>query len=268
MVGDNGTNSYRPVAAQRALQVLEHLARSGPNTVQEIAHDMGLPRSSLLGLLQVLEPMGYVRRLDGGRYTLGFQILFLSHALIDGLDLAREALSVMRALTDKTGETTHLGILDSTQVVYIQKVESPQSIKLTSWVGRRVPCHSTSLGKVLLAWLEEPERERILRSLVLDRMTPRTLTADDDLRAEFGRVRKTGYAVDNEENEPGVRCIAAPIHDHRGVVIAAISVSGVASRLPESSIPVVAELVVAAGKEISASIGFIEAKGVLSNVNC
>jgi DNA-binding IclR family transcriptional regulator len=257
------SNVYRPVAAQRAFQVLEHLARHGASSLQSIAQQMDLPRSSLLGLLQVLESMGYIRRPDEGRYALGYQLLTLSQALLEELDLPTEALPGMGRLTEQTQETTHLGLLDGSEVVYIQKVESPRSIKLASKIGSRASCHSTSLGKILLAWLPEAKLSQILPQLNFVPRMPNTLLTLDAYRAELEQVRRQGYAVDNEENELGVRCVAAPIRDHRGEIVAALSVSGLTSRLSEDQVPDVARLVCATCLEISGRLGFSLSMGVM-----
>lgn len=243
------------------VRILEYLGKSGHDTLQGISKGAGVPRTSLIGILEVLEDAGYVRRVDQVRFALGFRLLALGRTLLTGLDLPREALQEMQALTASLHQTCHMGVLDGGEVVYIQKVESDLSIKMASRIGLRVPCYSTSLGKILLAWLPEEQREAAIAQQSFQKRVPNTITSAAALRKELARVKARGYAVDDEENEASVRCVAAPVYDHSGQVVAAISISGLVTTLPKEKVAEVAEEVVATAQAISHRMGFASAAG-------
>lgn len=244
-------------AVERALAILEGIAqRSGGMTNSEISRRLAIPKSSASYILRALERRGYLRRdLDTGKYRLGLKVLGLSRGVEIGRDVKEVALPVLRQLVERSHLTAHLAILDHREAVYIEKVETPGFIKMDTWVGRRMDIHSTSVGKALVAHLPEAEVGAIITERGLRKRTPRTITAHAKFLQELAKVRKQGYAVDNEENSLGVRCVAVPVFDSLGSVEAAIGVTGTTSQLDEASVPKVADLVREAARKISHQLG-------------
>src|SRR5205823_3919865 len=161
-------------------------------------------------ILRTLERRGYLRReAESGRYRLGLQILSLGGDAQANLDIADVALPFMRALVEKIHMTVHLAVLDQGEAVYIEKVEAPGFFRVNTWVGRRMFLHSTSVGKCLLAWLPKHDVETLVKQQGLKKRTPKTITTMTRLLAELEHVKQEGYAVDDEENSLGARCLGA-----------------------------------------------------------
>ncbi|HSA93314.1 MAG TPA: IclR family transcriptional regulator [Terriglobales bacterium] len=245
-------------AVQRALAMLEGVGHQGGGmTNAEISRHLRIPKSSASYILRTLEHAGYLRRdRETGKYRLGLKVLSLSHATLAGLDLRELALPILRHLAGQTGLSAHLAILDHAEAVYIQKAEAAGFIKMDTWVGKRVDIHTTSVGKALVAFLPEEELEALLRGRHLPRRTPRSITSHARLHREFERVRAQGYAVDEEENSLGVRCVAAPVFDSSGQVEASVGVSGATSELTRAGLPRIASLVREAARRISRELGY------------
>ena len=240
-------------AVERALNILEAAARRSDGlTNSEISRKLGIPKSSASYILRTLERRGYLRRHgETGRYRLGLKILSLGGDAQANLDIADVALPFMRALEEKIHMTVHLAVLDQGEAVYIEKVEAPGFFKVNTWVGRRMFLHSTSVGKCLLAWLPKQEAEAIVRQQGLKRRTPKTITTMTRLFADLERVEDAGYAVDDEENSMGARCLGAPVFDVTGKVIAALGASGTLTQVDEAGMPRLAEAVKETARRIS-----------------
>ena len=246
-------DSSPAVAVERALNILEATSqRRDGMTNSELSRRLGIPKSSASYILRTLERRGYLRRhAESGRYRLGLKLLSLGGEAQASLDLADVALPFMRGLVDRVGLTCHLAVLDKDEAVYIEKVEAPGFFKVNTWIGRRMFLHSTSVGKALLAWLPRVDVEPLLREQSFKKRTPKTITSMSRLVAELERVRQQGYAVDDEENSLGARCIGAPIFDALGAVVAAIGVSGTLSQVDHTKLPRVAESVKDTSRKIS-----------------
>ena len=226
-------------AVERALNILEAAAeRREGLTNSEVSRKLGIPKSSASYILRTLERRGYLRRdPESGRYRLGLKILSLGGDAQGNLDVADMALPFMRSLGEKIRLTVHLAVLDQGEAVYVEKVEAPGFFKVNTWVGRRMFLHSTSVGKCLLAWLPKPDVETVVRQQGLKKRTPNTIATLTKLVAELERVKQAGYAVDDEENSLGARCLAAPIFDATGNVAAAIGASGTLTQMDETNMP-------------------------------
>lgn len=244
------------IAVERAFAILEATAgQNGGLTNAEISRRLSIPKSSASYILRTLERGGYLRReATSGRYRLGLKLLNLGRGVLAGYELREIAVAAMRNLVERTGLTAHLAVLDRSEAVYIEKVEAPGFIKMNTWVGRRMFVHSTSVGKVLAASLPRPEVEAILREQGLKKRTPKTITSSARFFSELTRVRVQGYAVDDEENSVGARCLAVPVFDDHGAVVAAIGLSGTISQLESENVPRVAELARDAARKISRQI--------------
>ncbi|MBI2822797.1 MAG: IclR family transcriptional regulator [Acidobacteria bacterium] len=239
-------------AVERALAILEAIAQRDGLTNSQISRKLGIPKSSASYILRTLERRGYVRReRSSGRYRIGLHVLSLSRGILRGLDIREVALPVLRHLVERSHLSAHLAMLDHGEMVYIEKVDAPGFIKMDTWVGRRMAVHSTAVGKALIAYSPEGEVEELIQEQRLKRRTPKTLTVQQRFVQELERVRSHGYAVDDEENSIGVRCVAAPLFDDQGRVLASVGVTGTTSQLHKADLPQVAELVKDAARKIS-----------------
>ena len=247
------SDSNPATAVERALNILESVAhRRDGMTNSEISRKLAIPKSSASYILRTLERRGYLRRdASSGRYRVGLKILSLGGDAQSNLDVPDVALPFMRALVERAHLTSHLAVLDQGEAVYVEKVEAPGFFKVNTWVGRRMFLHSTSVGKVLLAWLPKHDIEAILRQQGMKKRTPRTITSVSRLLSDLELVRQQGYSMDDEENSLGARCLGAPIFDADDHVAAALGVSGTIAQVNEESLPKMVEVLKETARRIS-----------------
>jgi DNA-binding IclR family transcriptional regulator len=242
---------------ERALMVLLEIGNAGDRglTLSECAGVLGYSKATTHRILRTLTRHGFLR-FDEERSTflLGVTNLRLGIDFLERIDLRRQALPVLRGLAEQFGETVHLGRLSGTDVVYIEKVESPQAVRMYSRVGDTMPAYSTGIGKAILAFLDEDELQRHLPAELVAR-TPKTIVEPAALHRELAATRKRGYSIDDIENEDGIRCAGAPILDHADQVQAGISVAGPASRMTRDRLATLGPLVREAADAISATVG-------------
>ncbi|MFV2101047.1 IclR family transcriptional regulator [Micromonospora sp. LOL_024] len=235
---------FQPVkSAGRTLDLLELLAdQPHPWALGDLAHALGIPKSSLHGLLRTLTGRGWVQADETGtRFRLGLRALRVGAAYLDGDDRVGLLAGVLDELSRRFGEAVHLGRLDGDQVVYLAKRESVHRLRLYSAIGRRLPAHATALGKALLAAHSDQEVDELL-SWPPPRLTPHTITDRDALHAALATVRATGYAVDREENTEGIVCVAMAV-PLATPAVDAVSVSVPVTRLrPELEASIVTAL--------------------------
>lgn len=242
----------------RALNVLFQVGASGSRglSLAECTALLGYSKPTTFRILRALRARSLLTQdCDRGVYTLGPMTLRLGMDYLESLDLRREALPTMRRLGVETGETIHLSILDGVDVVYIEKVDSPQSVRMFSRIGHTMPAHSTGIGKAILAYLPEEE----LKARLPDQLEARnamTITSRDRLVEHLRGVRERGYSTDDMENEDGIRCVGAPIFDHTGAVCAGVSIAGPAMRVTPDRFAGLGPLIRDAGAEISARLGY------------
>lgn len=242
-------------SVDRALTILEVLARVGEAGVTEIAGELGVHKSTAFRLVSTLEAHRLVEQTtDRGRYRLGVGVLRLAGATTARLDLVQEARPVCRQLAADTGETVNIAVLSESSALYLDQVAGSSALQPHNWVGQHIPLHATSNGKVLLSGLDDGTVTEVLGSL--PRYTPLTVTKKARLRAELEQVRQQGYAVAVDELEEGLTAVAAPIRNAHGDVIASMSVSGPTFRLPESRVQDVLPLLVEAAAEVSHRLGW------------
>jgi DNA-binding IclR family transcriptional regulator len=250
---------YTVSAVSKALQLLSAFSvRERQMSLAELASRTGIPRATAFRLLSTLEGDGFVVK-EEGEYRPAFKCFVLGNVAAASLDLRREARPHLVALRDETGETTQVAILDSWQVVYLERVLSRQAVGyMTSRAGAILPSYCTGLGKVLLAHRPEAEVAAWAATQTFRAHTPNTVTSVDRLFEELRAIRERGYGTDEQEREVGVRCIAAPIRDHEGEVIAAISVAGPSERMPRQLIgSEMASKVLAAAQAVSLRLGYV-----------
>jgi DNA-binding IclR family transcriptional regulator len=235
----------------------QFLSREPTIGVSELARRLGLGKSTVHRLLQSLAAEGLVEQDPGtGGYRLGLPVFELGEAVRSHLDLHAACGPVLVSLREQTGESSQVGVLDGREVVYIERLESSYTLRLFTETGRRVPVHCTSSGKVLLAFLPEPRRAAVLTGHELVALTPQTITDPDAFVAELSAVRRRGWADAVNEREVGVASVAAPIRDHTGTVVAAISIGAPTARLPAVQRRRMAGLVREAGEAVSRRLGW------------
>jgi DNA-binding IclR family transcriptional regulator len=203
--------------------------RKGPVRLSDLVETSGLPRPTVVRLLDALLEAGALRSEASGGYALGPRLLVWGQAYLNALDLPQQAQEPMQALVEESRETCFLGVRHGSQVLYVAKVDSPMAVRPAATVSSLNPLHSTAMGKALLAFAD-PELIDSYLERRLESRTPNTIVDPQRLRKELTRVRARDYSVDEVENEEGVRCIAAPVRDHTGDVVAAVSLSAPAYR--------------------------------------
>ncbi len=245
-------------SVDRAISVLELLARRGPSRVTEVAEELGVHKSTAFRLLGALESRGLVEQ-DGdrGRYQLGFGIVRLAGAVTARMDLSRCARPVCERLAGALGETINVAVARDHHAVNIDQVQGPAAVSVQNWVGRATPLHATSSGKVLLAYLPKGRRAELLRAAGQARFTPATLTSRTALERDLSAAVARGYAQTIQEYEEGLNAIAAPVRDARGAVVAAVSASGPAYRFTPQRMAECAPRLVAGAEEISHCLGWL-----------
>lgn len=244
-------------SAGRALSILELLTKQERQlTFGEIADSLGYPRSSLHGLLRTMTDRGWIE-LDPAtrRYSLGIRTWEAGSTYLRAVGLAERARPYMERVRDALQETVQLAVLDGRYNVYVAKAEGSQRLVLASEIGRRLEAHATGLGKVLLAGLTAEELRERLGDEKLERFTESTITEPDQLAAELARIREQGYGEDREEYTIGVRCVAAPVHDHHGRVVAAMSVSFATVRFNDERRDATRDLLIEASRGLSVALG-------------
>lgn len=248
-------------SVDRAITILETLAKNSAGCrITELSNATGLHKSTVYRLLSTLMSRGYVERcLDSENYKLGIRILLLGSSILDRMDLRNIAKPYIQELSRKTKEVVHLSILDDGEAVYIDKVESPyHSIRMYSQIGKRGPLHCTAVGKILLSGLKDIEVEKIMEQKGMKKYTKSTIDNLHQLMEELSRIRERGYAFDEMEHEEGIRCVAVPIYNQSGKVIAAISLSGPIILVTQYRIPELTEDILKTSKEISHQLGYVE----------
>ncbi len=221
---------------ERVATIFDVLAQSSQGiSLKDLSAKVKLPKGTTHRLLASLAYYGYVRQTrETKSYHLGFRLIELGNCLLNQLDIRSQAKPFLTELAERIKETVHLVILDQYEALYIDKVESkekPGGLQMVSQIGLRVPVHCSSVGKVLLAHISENEVDGIIRQKNLAHRTKNTITDPGILKAHLKMVRSQGFAIDDEENEEGIRCVGAPIFNQQGQVIAAISISGPTVRI-------------------------------------
>jgi IclR family transcriptional regulator, KDG regulon repressor len=245
-------------AVLRSLDVLELFldARHGL-TAPEVVQRTGLPRTTVHELLTTLTERKYLRRDDTtATYHLGLSVFRLGNAFAERLDLHSVGMRVAQSVALECDETVHVGILEGPDVVYVCKVDSTQSVRMVSRMGGRVPASCTAVGKVLLAHLPEAERSRLLRK-GLAKLTARSITEPHVLANQLDQIRATDVAFEAGESNPDVSCVAAPIRDHSGTVVAALSISVPDMRWNQRSAGEWAAFASDGAARFSAELGFL-----------
>jgi DNA-binding IclR family transcriptional regulator len=249
--------SYNITALQRGLRLLQLFSESPRGlTAKHVAGLSRLPVSTVHRFLANLHNTGFLNCGSDGVYHLGIACFSIGQAALGQLDIRRLSLPYLQELNQQTRETIHLTVRHGLSAVYVEKLDSPEQLRIHSRIGAGVPLYCTAVGKVMLAHMPMDEQARVLRQLDLKKLTPNTVGSFQELEGELHRVRKNGYACDLEEHELHIRCIAAPIWDHAGGVHASLSITAPLVRMPVSRLRQLAPVIQAAGLQISRELGY------------
>ncbi len=256
-MAETGKRKYNITALQRGLRLLQLFTQSERGlTTMQVARLSGLPVSTVHRFLVNLEYSGFLNCSAAGVYHLGLACFAVGQAALGQLDIRRLSLPYLLDLNQQTRETIHLTVRHGLAAVYVEKIDSPEQLRIHSRIGAAVPLYCTAVGKVMLAFMPEEEREQVLRHLDLKRMTANTVGSLQELQTELQRVRKNGYACDLEEHELHIRCIAAPIRNHIGAVQSSLSITAPVVRMPVARLRQLAPLIREAGRRISTELGY------------
>jgi IclR family transcriptional regulator, KDG regulon repressor len=246
-------------SVSRALDIVALVGmKKGGLGVTEIANQIDINKSSVFRTLSTLVQYGYVEQdCDTGKYKLGYKFLDMSSKLLESIDIRAEAKPFLQELEQKTNEVIHLVVYDQGEVVYIEKLEGNETLRTHSKVGKRAPMHCTSVGKAILAHLHENDVRAIIERKGMPYHTEHTLNSMEALLEELNRIRRRGYALDLEENEYGITCIAAPVFDHLGNVVAAVSISGPTTRMTKDRLNQLGPMMIKTSQQLSARLGYV-----------
>lgn len=250
--------AYTVKSLVKALKIIEVLAdEEPPYTLTQLSRRLRMHVSTVHRLLVNLVRQGFVEEdaISGG-YQLSYRVLRMGLRVLERMDFRRVALPVLHELNQRTQETVHMSILENGHAISIEKLVSPQPVGLDARIGGLTPLHCSGVGKTLLAFNGDELLGRIVQSPGLARLTANTITGLPQLRKELDRIREQGFAVDQEEAVEGLRCIAGPIFNHKGEIVAAFSVAGPATRMTSGRIPEISQLVREASQQISYRLGY------------
>jgi DNA-binding IclR family transcriptional regulator len=249
---------YRLQMLERAVEVLFSFARDAPQlSLDDMSIRTGINKTSLLRVLRTLEPYGFVVR-DEDRYRLGPRVLDLANTYLSTLSFHKIAQPHVEALARVCRQTVSIAVLDAPDIVYVAIEQAQRELGIQGEIGGRHPVHATALGKVLLSALDPEERRSVLESRPLERLTHRTTVDIDELLRAVDRVAREGFALDDEERGIGIRCVAAPIRDFRGRVVAAMSVAGPIFHMGDGAIASIRGHLLDTVRAVSRELGYSE----------
>lgn len=253
---------YSVPALEKSISILDLLAvQEHELTVTEIHQMLEIPKATAFMILHVMENHNLVTKTVDGHYMLGSKIYSLGMGYMVKMDLTKLAAPFLAALSVQTGFTVHLGRIVDNQVMFIDKVEQPSFIKFNTFVGQRNDIHSCSLGKAIAANMDESQVRTIIEAVGMNRYTPNTITDIDKFFKVLGRIRETGYAIEDEEGELGVRCIGSAIYGQDGQIAGAVSVTALKSDLTTDLFPSIGNMVEKTAQSISKALGHPGQKG-------
>jgi IclR family acetate operon transcriptional repressor len=249
---------YRIPMLERSLRTLELLSNEPQGlSIAELSRRLTAPKSSVFNIVATLEQTGYVRLLDGtNKYSVTMKLYRLGSATLAHFNLKQTLHPLLVELTQTSGETANLGVLDGDEALYLESMAGTSRVRVAVSAGEPLDLHCTALGKVLLAYLPLPEQTRLLKGQRLRAHTPNTITTLKTLKAQLAQIHQCGFAFDDEEDHLDIRCIGAPIRDHTGNVIAAVSITAPKHRLPDDAVERRAAQVMAIAARMSQALGY------------
>lgn len=242
-------------SVDRAITILEILAREGEAGVTDVAGELAVHKSTAFRLIGTMEARGLVEQSDErGKYRIGLGLVRMAGSSAARTDIVRVARPTCKRLAVETGETINVAVLVDSAALYLDQIAGASALQPHNWVGQRIPLHATSSGKALIAHLDPAEVDALLPRL--EALAPRTITRRATLHRELAEVRERGYAVAVDELEEGLTALAAPVRDAHGDVIGALSVSGSTYRMDDDTVAVTAGHLVEAAREVSLAMGW------------
>jgi DNA-binding IclR family transcriptional regulator len=253
-------------ATVRAMEILEYIAKSRRGaSISEISRGLGLPKSSTYLVLKTLEQGAYLRRNHRSRrYYFGLSLVTLSRKILDNLDLREVATPVLNRLMRQTGIIVHLAVLEGNEAVIIDRSEPLGCSAGADWIGRRLDVNCTGVGKALVAFLPGDQFAEVITAKRFARHNENTIVTIASLKKELAKIRDQGYALDNEEDELGVRCIGVPVFDSHQRLIAAMSLAGTTEQIMIDRVPMLARALKQASSEISLQLNPLGLRGFVS----
>jgi DNA-binding IclR family transcriptional regulator len=255
-------NRYLIKSVIKAFQILETMSKPNEEIrIKDLAETVNMEQSTIHRFLLTLTHLGYIEQNEtNGRYRLSLKLFEIGNSLIHSLDLHSQSSPILHELNKKYGETVHLVVLDKGEAVFVNKLTTFPVLVTYSYIGKRIPAHCIASGKALLAYLPQDELDEIIRNKGLPQLTSNTITDAEEFKKHLAVIREQGIAYDFGELEPLVNCVAAPVKNHIGQVIAAVSVSGPASRLDKNRLKII-------GSEVKEAVGIISEKFGYKQVN-
>ncbi|WP_119157376.1 DNA-binding transcriptional regulator KdgR [Caldimonas tepidiphila] len=256
---DNSFDSKQPESVAAVLKVfaiLQALSERNETGISDLSVRLAMPKATVYRFLQTMKTLGYVRQeTDSERYGLTMKVFELGTKALQYPDLVELAKLPMQMLSDRTGETIHLGMLIDSEIIYVHKVDSRHSLGMYSRVGRRAPIHCTAIGKVLLAWEDAARRDQVLAGAEFRKFRDNTITTPAAFMAELDRTREQGFGEDREEFDEHIRCIGVPIFDRLNQAVAGLSISFPTFRYDEARKPEIFGMLRDASRTISQQLG-------------
>ncbi|WJH36992.1 IclR family transcriptional regulator [Paenibacillus sp. CC-CFT747] len=248
---------YSVPALEKGLSIIEILAKSPvPLGVTDIYESNKLPKSTIFMILTTLEELNYLQKTEDGKYRLTLKLYNIGMELLSKMDLRNIARPLMEELAAELRVTVHLAILENGKATYIEKVKGPGFVQFSTEVGQSMLLHNSGVGKVLAAFLPKDTLASYLQLHGMPATTEHTITSPERFSKFLENVRESGFAIEDEEGELGIRCIAAPIYDHTGAVAAALSITALRSELPSISFPEAGRKVKQKAMQISFRLGY------------
>lgn len=245
---------------QRAMAILDHIAEKGASQGSTLVTVLNAPKSSVYVLLDELKKLRLLSQGPDGLYRLGIKLIELGEQAAGQLDLRELARPHLVELMQDTGLLCHLGVIEGDAAYYILKVESPGTIRVRSWEGKRLSLYSSGLGKCLLAWTDKDKQNQLIGNLQFVRATPQTITSVAELDAALRQIRARGWSYDDREDLQEIRCVACPVFDASGNIAAAISAVGTTLQIDESKLPTISAQVMKTAARISGELGYVPTK--------
>jgi IclR family KDG regulon transcriptional repressor len=254
---EDDNKGYENQSVIKVFRLIELLSGTEEMSITEISAAIGLNKGAVFRFISTLRSIGYITQNPvNEKYRLTIKLFEVGSRVVTRINEVLEAHTVMEQLAQKTNETVHLAVLNNGNVVYLDKIDSKHVLRIFSRVGNQAPCYCTGLGKVLLAWLSDKEIGKSVKEKKMIKFTETTITSLSALKEELQKIRGQGYAIDNQEHEHGIHCIAVPIRNRAGKVIAAISITWPMIRNNTECMENYKNLIIDAGRQISRRLGF------------
>ncbi len=255
---DTGDNArYKIQSIDKALDLIELLAKHGSLSLIELTELLDQPKSSTYRIILTLENRGFISRSDeDGKYCLGYKQLMLTRNLLEQNTLRSAAWQEMKKLSERYGDTVNLGVLLGGDVLYVEIIDSIHALRMTDSIGSRSPFHATAMGKAIIAHMDRGEVDELIRNFGMPALTPHTIRTEEALLAELERIRIQGYALDDEEIVEGARCVAAPVFNLYSKPVGAISLSGAMHRFKQELLPAISQDICDAAMNVSVKLGY------------